>query len=93
MRAGGIRVSDKFDNNLRGVLFKNVKEKDTQADYRGSCEIAGVGYWIDAWINTQKGNQQKFMSLRFKAKDMQSKSVQKREAAQSGVPFDDDIPF
>lgn len=81
---------------MRGVLFKNVKEKDTQADYRGQCEIAGAEYWIDAWINTQKGSiGTKFMSLRFKLKGAQSKSVQKRESAQRGEPepFNDEIPF
>lgn len=88
-------MSKQWDNNLRGVLFKNVKEKDSHADYKGHCEIAGAEYWIDAWINTQKGNGNKFMSLKFKAKDMQSKSVQKREAAQRGEPepFNDEIPF
>lgn len=86
-------MSKQWDNNLRGVLFKNVKEKDTQADYRGSCEVDGKEYWLDAWINTQKDNQNKFMSLRFKLKDKQS--VQKRESAQSSAaePFNDEIPF
>lgn len=88
-------MSKQWDNNLRGVLFKNVKEKDTQADYRGQCEVDGKEYWLDAWINTQKDNQNKFMSLRFKLKDKQSKSVQKRESAQSSTaePFNDEIPF
>lgn len=86
----------KFDNNMRGVLFKEeLKEKDGAPDYKGSCEVAGVEYWISAWINTAKGSQRKFMSLKFRAKDMAYKSVQKRESAQSGTPepFNDEIPF
>jgi hypothetical protein len=79
-----------FDNNFRGVLFKNDrKEKITQADYRGSCEVDGVLYFLDAWINQGKGGQ-KFMSLRFKAKDKQRGTPSpKKEPAD----FDDDIPF
>jgi hypothetical protein len=84
----------KWDNNLRGVLFKEeLKDKDGAPDYKGSCEVGGIEYWISAWINTAKGTQRKFMSLKFRAKDMTSKSVQRRESAQSGIPFDDEIPF
>lgn len=57
-----------FDNNLRGVLFKNDrKEKDSHPDYKGQCEIDGAEYWLSAWIKT--GAKGKFMSLSFTAKD------------------------
>lgn len=81
-------MSARFNNELQGVLFKNIKEKAAQPDYKGSCEIAGVQYWISAWINTPKGQGTKYMSLKFKAKDMQSKSAQ-----QTPEPYNDEIPF
>jgi hypothetical protein len=57
-----------FDNDLRGVLFKNDrKEKDTHPDYKGQCEISGCEFWLSAWI--KEGKKGKFMSLSFTAKD------------------------
>ncbi len=54
---------------LSGSLFKNErKEKDTHADYQGTCLIDGTEYWINAWIKKGKVT---FMSLAFKAKDRQ----------------------
>lgn len=82
-------MADKrFNNNLQGVLFKRVKDKDTSPDYGGECEIENKQYWISAWINQAKGQGQKFMALRFKLKEL------KQDTAQTVVPdFDDDIPF
>ena len=78
-----------FDNNLRGVLFKNDrKDAATQPDYKGSCEIAGKEYWISSWIKTsEKG---KFMSLSFT-----SKEAEKSKPVRKVVPVeeDSDLPF
>jgi hypothetical protein len=64
-------MSKQFDNELKGALFKNKdKESDTHPDYNGSCEIDGVGYFMDAWINEAKDGS-KYMSVRFKAKNKQ----------------------
>ena len=52
-----------YDNNLTGVLFKNDrKEKETHPDYKGSCEVEGVEYWVAGWI--KEGKKGKFMSLK-----------------------------
>ena len=86
-----------YDNNLRGVLFKNDrKEKDTHPDYKGSCEIDGQEMWISAWI--KEGARGKFMSLSFSAKEQAQASAPSEPAAKQpkGVPMDDldgDIPF
>lgn len=61
-----------YDNNMRGVLFKNDrKETDNHPDYKGNAEINGVQYWVSGWIKTPNAGGQKFMSLSFKAKDEQ----------------------
>lgn len=79
----------KYDNNLRGVLFKNdKKESDNHPDYKGSAEIEGAEYWIAAWIKS--GDKGKFMSLSFTAKEeKKSKPSKKAEASDD----DDSVPF
>lgn len=62
-------MSKEYDNNMRGVLFKNKdKQSDKHADYRGNCEIDGKQMWVDAWIKESKKDGSKFMSLSFKPK-------------------------
>lgn len=57
-----------YDNELRGVLFKNDrKQKDTHADYTGNCQIEGRKYWISAWL--KEGQKGKFFSFSFKPAD------------------------
>jgi hypothetical protein len=59
-----------FDNNNRGVLFKNLKkEADTHADYQGTINVDGVDYWLNAWIKTSHKTGDKFMSLSVKPKE------------------------
>jgi uncharacterized protein (DUF736 family) len=80
-----------YDNNLRGVLFKNTrKTKDSQPDYRGSCEIEGVEYWIAGWKKVPKSGGDSFLSLAFSVKDEDEKAKLPREE-KPGVS--DDIPF
>jgi hypothetical protein len=75
-----------YDNNLRGVLFKNErKEKDTHPDYKGSAEIGGVEYWLSAWIKAGKNG--KFMSLSFSAKEEAPKDT--RTLAERKRPKDE----
>lgn len=85
-------MSQQYDNNLRGVLFKNDrKEKDTHPDYKGSCEIGGVEYWISSWV--KEGQKGKFMSLAFTAKEAQAPAPQPAQPQQAAAFDDDDIPF
>jgi len=72
------------------VLFKNDKGGiESRADYRGKCEIGGVKYWIDAWINISKDHE-KFMSIRFKPADVARAPAVSEKTRQD---FNDDIPF
>lgn len=84
-----------YNNNMRGVLFRNNrKEKDSQPDHTGSCEIDGIQYWVSAWIDvSKKGN--KFFSMSYKRKDAPS---QRDPDQRDGVNEEnnnggDDIPF
>lgn len=83
-----------YDNELRGVLFKNDrKESDNHPDYKGTAQIDGTEYWLSAWI--KEGQKGKFMSLSFKAKDGNAvaPSQQKAKPAAKPANLDDDIPF
>lgn len=90
-----------YDNTNRGILSRNErKEKDTHADHRGTLNVEGVDYWIDAWIKERNDGSGKFFSLSVKRKDQQSAPPpvrqQQKPAAQPASGFDDmdsDVPF
>lgn len=76
--------------DLSGTLFKNDnKEKDTHADYKGTCMVDGTEYWMNAWI--KKGKNGSFMSIAFKAKDRQEARKPDNQPARKEP--DEDIPF
>lgn len=61
-------MSGDYDNTNRGALFKNEdKQSDRHADYRGSINVDGKEFWLDAWLKTSKQGK-KFMSLSVKPK-------------------------
>lgn len=73
-----------YDNNMRGVLFKNdKKETDKHPDYTGKIEVENVEYRLAAWI--KQGKNGKFMSL--------AVSVPKEENHNHPDPDGDDVPF
>jgi hypothetical protein len=79
-----------YDNTNRGTLGKNQrKEKDTHPEYAGKINVAGVDYWLSAWI--KEGPTGKFFSLSVRPKDEQKSSA----PAPANDQFDDDldIPF
>lgn len=91
-----------YDNNMRGVLFKNDrKENDKHPDYKGQCEIDGAEYWLSAWI--KMGAKGKFMSLSFTAKEQPKnppprepvkQSREQQRAKQAGFDsYEDETPF
>jgi hypothetical protein len=70
-------MSNGYDNELRGVLFKNKDKRPDKKDpdYRGHATIGGVEFWLDSWINEPKSGGDKFMAVKFKPKDVQPAPV------------------
>lgn len=80
-----------YDNNLRGVLFKNDKKtEDKHPNMRGQCEIDGVEYWVSAWTkeSPQKG---RYQTLAFTPKEERPKIVTPQRRSVADEP--DDIPW
>jgi len=79
-----------YDNNMRGVLFRNErKEKDTQPDYRGTCEVDGKPLEISAWVRQIKNGAnagKNMLSLAFR-------EPYQGPGAEQGAPADDRMPF
>lgn len=87
-------MSQQYDNNLSGVLFKNDKDgNEKRPDYKGSAEIEGVQYWVSAWI--RDGAKGKFMSMKYEAKEKQPSQQSQAPKPAPVDEFDDglDIPF
>lgn len=88
-------MSKQYDNNMRGVLFKNDdKQTDKHPDYTGSCQISGVDFWMSAWLNEAESGR-KYMSFQFKKKEVpQGQQTGKgSNDARRKQEQDDDIPF
>jgi len=77
-----------YDNNMRGVMFKNDKEgNDNRPDYKGNIEINGVSYWLSGWIKTPNAGGEKFMSLSFQPKEQQPQQEQPPVQDSGELPF------
>jgi hypothetical protein len=85
-----------------GSVFKNErKEKETHPDRTGTAMIDGVAYYVSGWI--KQGSKGQFLSLAFKRKDEQPRSISERATATIRRPdpnitsgnadMNDDIPF
>jgi hypothetical protein len=84
-----------YNNDNSGALFKNDKKRPDRQDpdYTGTAELAGVAYYVDAWVNdvkTQPGR--KFLKLKFKPKAAPAVPAPKPAPAPDFVD-DADIPF
>jgi hypothetical protein len=92
-------VTKQYDNTNRGILSKNDrKEKDTHPSHKGSLNVDGVEFWLDAWVQERKDGSGKFFSLSVKRKDGASAAPKPaaKPPASTGSGFDDmddDIPF
>lgn len=81
-------MTQEYDNELRGVLFKNNKRtEDRQPQYTGNVQVEGREYWLSAWVKESKqGN--KFFSLALTPKEPVGETP-----PQAPAISDDEIPF
>lgn len=80
-------MNEKRDNS--GALFKaKANENPRWPQYEGSATIAGVDYWLSAWV--KDGKSGKFFSLAFKPKEKREEAPQPKRAA---ADDDSDLPF
>lgn len=91
-------MSGDYDNTNRGALFKNDKEGGNPKwpDYRGSINVNGEEFWLDAWLQKAKKTGATFMSLKIKPKKQDGQRTTQNEPARvqdNPTDFDDDIPF
>ena len=74
-----------YDNNNRGVLFKNNEKKtDKHPDYTGSATIDNEDKYMSAWINESKSGKS-YLKISFSKKEDSSGSSATTSTA--------DIPF
>lgn len=86
-------MSPEYDNNMKGVLFKNDKTKDTQPDATGSIVIDNVEYGISAWNNTSKGGKE-YQSIKVTTQEEMAEFKKKKEDPISNPEkLDEEIPF
>lgn len=85
-----------YDNNNRGVLFKNDKGGNPKRpDYRGSAVIDNVDLNISAWVKESQKDGSKFMSLSFEPKQKKQDGPVRAapQVQQPDFNDSDDIPF
>lgn len=76
-----------YDNERRGVLFKNDKEgNENRPDYKGNCQINGEKFNMSAWLKKDK-NGKTFMSFAFDPKEGGSAPRQQAAVVEDDVPF------
>lgn len=89
-------MSGNYDNTDRGILSRNDrKTEDKHPEFKGTLNVGGVEYWLDAWVKERKDGSGRFFSLRVKAKDAPRTSPGERvtRAQPTVTGLDDDLPF
>jgi hypothetical protein len=83
-------ANGEFDNTDRGALFKNSDQREGKQDpdYRGTLNVGGTEFWINAWLKTSKKGVP-YLSLSVKPKDAPKNATAKSAADD----MNDLIPF
>ena len=83
-------MDKKYDNTNKGAIWKNAdKQKDTQPDFKGSINVEGVEYFLNAW-QRKKGASEKSPALNFSIMKKEDKPFPKQEESNNSQ---DDLPF
>jgi len=94
-----------FERKKAGYLHRNErKEKDTHPDFRGTLEVAGVSYWLTAYVNTGKETSKlagkKYLQLYVQQKELLNTNQSDFQKSTTETPlqpvvddFNDEIPF
>ena len=86
-------MSEQYDNNLRGALFKNRKRtEERQPEYTGNCEINGQQFWVSAWVKESK-NGEKFFSMAYTPKEQPVTPNVTPVTSNVTADVNDSIPF
>jgi len=81
-----------YDNTNRGAIWKNDDRKsDKHPQYKGSINVAGVEYWLSAWVGNKDNAKAPALSFSVQAKEEQAKPAKAAQTA--AIDFDDDMPF
>lgn len=73
-------MSQQYDNTNRGVLFDNEdKASDRHPDFKGSINVDGVEYFLDAWKKVAQSGRE-FLSVSIKRKEKQPGQQAPRQA-------------
>ena len=81
-RGGARGRKQEYDNELRGVLFKNEKKRnDKDPGWQGNCTVNGVEYWVAAWVNE---NQDGSKRINFNLTEKEDESPQQRNQRRAG---------
>ena len=83
-----------YDNTNSGLLSRNDrKESEKHPDFKGSINVAGVDYWLSAWVKERKDGTGKFFSLSVQPKDAQASVATTSKPTDYKTALDDDLPF
>lgn len=83
-------MAEQYDNEMRGVLFKQREKKsDRSPDYTGECQIEGVKFRISGWA--KQGRSGTFLSLALTKADSQPVGNNPRRESSSDGFLDDGI--
>jgi|TARA_R100001463_G_scaffold21197_1_gene51125 uncharacterized protein (DUF736 family) len=75
-----------YDNNNRGVLFKNTDKKtDKHPDYTGTATIENEDKYMSAWINESKSGKS-YLKISFTKKEDTAPS-QNTQTDSQDIPF------
>ena len=83
-------MDKQYDNTNKGAIWKNAdKQKDTQPDFKGSINVEGVEYFLNAW-KRKEGASEKVPVLNFSIMKKENKPFPKQEESNNSQ---DDLPF